>query len=201
MKRSVKQSPKLPAEKRRAQLVKAATRLFIRKGYRWATMDEIARAAGVTKGALYFHFKNKEDLLFAVVKQSWERVSGPIYDLSETEPSPTALLDKTLRMCLEDIDRGNYLSMGLLEQALKIPRIRNYWSRENIRMADALAEALVVKCGIGREEALMAIKLLDAVIDGLIVQRNIFLSKQEANRLADQLVRLFGIYLNQADKR
>ncbi len=201
MKRSVKQSPKLPAEKRRAQLIKAAMRLFLRKGYRWATMDEIARAVGLTKGALYFHFTNKEDLLFAVVKQTWERASGPIYALNEAESSPSVFLEKTLRMCLDEIDRGHYLSMGLLEQALKIPRIRNYWRRENDRMADTLAGALVLKGGVGRKEALMAVKLLDAVIDGLIVQRNVFLSRQEADELASELVRLFGIYLNRTEKR
>ena len=38
-----------------------------------ATTEEIARAADLTKGALYFHFKSKEDIFFAVYKNISER--------------------------------------------------------------------------------------------------------------------------------
>ena len=176
-------------------MIKAATRLFIRKGYRLATMDEIARAAGVTKGALYFHFGSKENLLYAVVKQTWEHVTTPIYALVETETDAQRFLEMTLKECLDDIDRGHYLPMGLLEQALKIPRIRSFWKRENNRITEFLARALVDRGGVGRKEALMAVRLLDAVIDGLVMQRNVFISRQEADELAAELVRLFGIYL------
>lgn len=46
----------------------AAIDCFATHGYQGTTIDRIARAAGVTKGALYYHFKDKEDLLFAAVR-------------------------------------------------------------------------------------------------------------------------------------
>ena len=64
----IKQSPKLPAEKRREQLLKAAEKVIVKKGFRHTTMEEIARQAKLTKGALYFHFKNKEEIFFELVK-------------------------------------------------------------------------------------------------------------------------------------
>jgi AcrR family transcriptional regulator len=46
---------------------------FARLGYQGTTIDRIARAAGVTKGAVYYHFRDKEELLFEAVK---DRVGG-----------------------------------------------------------------------------------------------------------------------------
>ncbi len=51
---------------RRKDLLDAAIRLFGRRGYRGTTIDNITVEAGVTRGALYWHFKSKADLLEAV---------------------------------------------------------------------------------------------------------------------------------------
>jgi len=47
----------------------AALDLFITAGYEGTTVDEIAAAAGVTKGAIYFHFQNKAELLLALLDE------------------------------------------------------------------------------------------------------------------------------------
>lgn len=52
-----------------AELVKAARRLFVAKGCAGTTLDEVAGAAGVTKGAVYHHFSGKRDLFRAVYEQ------------------------------------------------------------------------------------------------------------------------------------
>jgi AcrR family transcriptional regulator len=61
----------LPPERRREMtrtaLVEAAADVFARKGFHGASLDEIAEAAGFTRGAIYSNFKSKEDLLLAVV--------------------------------------------------------------------------------------------------------------------------------------
>lgn len=57
-------------------LMTTAIDCFARYGYAGTSIDRIARAAGVTKGALYYHFRDKEELLFAAVKEridAWER--------------------------------------------------------------------------------------------------------------------------------
>ncbi|MDH3234679.1 MAG: TetR/AcrR family transcriptional regulator [Alphaproteobacteria bacterium] len=47
----------------------AALDLFITTGYEGTTVDEIAAAAGLTKGAIYFHFQNKAELLLALLDE------------------------------------------------------------------------------------------------------------------------------------
>src|SRR5256885_10298215 len=55
-------------EASRTQLLRAAVDCFARLGYQGTTIDRIARDAGVTKGAVYYHFRDKEQLLFEAVK-------------------------------------------------------------------------------------------------------------------------------------
>jgi AcrR family transcriptional regulator len=56
------------AEATRRALIAAARELFGEQGYAATSVDEIAREAGVTKGALYHHFRDKDDLFRAVVE-------------------------------------------------------------------------------------------------------------------------------------
>ena len=63
-------------EETRAALVAAARREFAEHGYSSASIRSICSAAGVTTGALYFFFRNKEELFEAVVSPLMERVTG-----------------------------------------------------------------------------------------------------------------------------
>jgi AcrR family transcriptional regulator len=53
----------------RHELLKAARRIFARDGFEGARLQDIAESAGKTRGALYTHFKDKEDLFFALIAQ------------------------------------------------------------------------------------------------------------------------------------
>lgn len=64
-------SPRLTRSQRqeqtRAQLIEAALRVFLRRGFHGASLDEIADEAGYTTGAVYSNFKGKDDLFLAVL--------------------------------------------------------------------------------------------------------------------------------------
>src|SRR5436190_4340322 len=61
----------------RDELLTAALRVFALRGYREAGVDEIASEAGYSKGALYWHFSGKEELLTALLE---ERIDAPMRD-------------------------------------------------------------------------------------------------------------------------
>ena len=67
----------LTAERRRQQtreyLLQAAAQVFAERGFYAATLDEVAAAAGFTKGAVYSNFKNKEDLFLALLEDAYAR--------------------------------------------------------------------------------------------------------------------------------
>ncbi|MDX3538524.1 ScbR family autoregulator-binding transcription factor [Streptomyces sp. MB09-01] len=84
------------SERTRRRLVGAAAEMFHRNGYANATLDEIAGAAGVTKGALYFHFASKDELAEAVQQRGHTLLHDEVRALRESGASPLqALIDIT----------------------------------------------------------------------------------------------------------
>jgi TetR/AcrR family acrAB operon transcriptional repressor len=53
----------------RATVLKAASSVFSKKGYAAATLDDVAKTAKVTRGAIYWHFKGKADLYNTLVEE------------------------------------------------------------------------------------------------------------------------------------
>src|SRR5438552_4692853 len=87
-------------EPSRKQLMAAAIDCFARLGYQGTTIARIARDAGVTKGAVYYHFRDKEELLFETVK---DRIGGfEQHVLEKVTPTPDALtrLREAVDACL-----------------------------------------------------------------------------------------------------
>lgn len=68
---------KAQAEETRCAILDAAERVFYAKGVSTATLEDVARAAGVTRGAIYWHFTNKIDLFLAL----YNSVSLPQEDM------------------------------------------------------------------------------------------------------------------------
>ena len=58
-------APNAPATDRRIEILKSAAAAFRRRGYHGASVDEIASALEMTKGNLYYYFRNKEEILYA----------------------------------------------------------------------------------------------------------------------------------------
>jgi AcrR family transcriptional regulator len=66
---------------KRRQILEGARRVFLANGFDAASMNEIARAAGVSKGTLYVYFKNKEELFEAIVEAQIRQQGQAIFNL------------------------------------------------------------------------------------------------------------------------
>src|SRR5436309_7946923 len=78
-------------EPSRKPLLRAAIDCFARLGYQGTTIDRIARDAGVTKGAVYYHFRDKEELLFEAVKDRIGGFEQHVLEKVKVTPAPDAL--------------------------------------------------------------------------------------------------------------
>lgn len=88
----------VPTQDIHRSILEAALRIFARSGVSAATLDDIASEAGVTRGALCWHYHSKDDLLAAIVKHySPHSVIRPIIDQIEQDlQSGVALDDETI---------------------------------------------------------------------------------------------------------
>jgi AcrR family transcriptional regulator len=89
----------------RRKLLRVGRDLFARRGYNDVPTEEIVRRAGLTRGALYHHFRDKRDLFAAVVEQLEQEVSETVARAALTEQDAweqqRAAIDTYLDVCLE----------------------------------------------------------------------------------------------------
>jgi AcrR family transcriptional regulator len=115
----------------RQELIDAARRIFARDGFEVARLQDIAAAAGKTRGAFYVHFQNKEDVFFAIFEQDiawdYQTALGQLNESSTHEDRVTVLV-KQMEAIVEDRARV------LLYLEFKMYAIRHPHKRK--RLAD-----------------------------------------------------------------
>jgi AcrR family transcriptional regulator len=84
-----------------SQLLAAAQHLFGRDGFAATSIDAVAAAAGMTKGAAYHHFANKTALFRAVFVRVHEQVAADLERATAAEPDPWSALRRGCRTFLE----------------------------------------------------------------------------------------------------
>ncbi len=79
---------KAEADKTRQDLIRSAWHIFSQKGYAETRLSDIARDAGVTRGAIYWHFGNKENLLVSLFKERADSYFTIIAEILEKDLNP-----------------------------------------------------------------------------------------------------------------
>jgi TetR/AcrR family transcriptional regulator, cholesterol catabolism regulator len=92
---------------RRQMIIETATNVFHQKGYRTATLDDVAHELGLTKAALYYYFSSKEDLLSLIYIQALENYFASAYEIDEMDLAPPEKLRFLIRHHIKNIIIGN----------------------------------------------------------------------------------------------
>ncbi len=88
---------------RRQMVIDTAVKIFHQKGYRAATLDDVAKELGLTKPALYHYVSSKENLLSQIYLQALERFFSYIYEIPSLELSPTEKMRLFIRRHLNTV--------------------------------------------------------------------------------------------------
>ena len=88
------------AEKTRQTVLEAALRLFSRDGYSLTTLSRIAKEAGCSRGPIYWHFENKDDLYEAVLAYSQEPLEALVSECSAMRDTPVEAMDRFIERWL-----------------------------------------------------------------------------------------------------
>jgi AcrR family transcriptional regulator len=182
----------------RAALLAAGLRCFSRDGYRRTALDHVAREAGISRAALYLHFRNKEELFRALVGELHDRAlaeaehaaaqpgslsdrltavliarSGRFFDLLQRSGHAEEFLDENHRLC------GDLSSAASAKYARVLTRL--------LAAAAASREIALAPAGVS---AAQTAELLLATADGIKVRGLATLSAREYERRLGQAVRI-----------
>jgi AcrR family transcriptional regulator len=129
----------------RAALLEAAMEVFAQRGYRDASVDEIAERAGYSKGAIYFHFSGKDDLFFALLEERIDRPMREAIKLLESAPPEDDMAAEANRRFVELVHGQRklvLLGQEYRSQALRDSRLRARYVRREAKLRAALAKGL-----------------------------------------------------------
>ncbi|OHX12775.1 TetR/AcrR family transcriptional regulator [Chromobacterium sphagni] len=139
---------------RPGEILDAALTLFVDKGYRATKMEDIAQAAGVTKGTPYLYFHSKEEIFKAVVRATIVARFQEMRQQLELLPGSSSQL---LALALDDwwLHIGSTRSAGLCKlmvaEAANFPELAQFYYEEVIRPARQLI-GLIVQRGVASGE-------------------------------------------------
>ncbi len=102
----------------RERILDAALDKFSSKGYHDTRLDEIAEESGTSKGAIYFHFPNKERLFLALVDQFANLLERRVTEAIEQEAQGMARVRAALQACLDTFGKYRRPAKLLLVQAV-----------------------------------------------------------------------------------
>jgi len=155
-------------------IIDVAERLFATQGLSRTTLQDIACAAGVTRGAIYWHFKDKSDLIETVMEGAFLRFVDALEPRTshESEPSVETLrrhASSLFESLAVDAKLQHFLEIAAqeIEYVAGPIAIREYLVRARARHIARIEQCLEQTAGSQADKPLQAIGL-HAVVDGLI---------------------------------
>jgi len=141
------------AQERRAAIVDAAMEEFIARGFAATRLDDIAKRAGVAKGTIYLHFKDKESMFEELVRI----VIVPVVERLTALPPPTGsvrdLIEAFTGTFLKEVigtRRGDLVRL-IVAEGPRFPAVADFYYREVVSRGIAAMRALI-ELGIARGE-------------------------------------------------
>lgn len=131
---------------RPGEILEAALKMFVEKGFRATTMEDIAKAAGVTKGTPYLYFQNKEDIFKAVVR---ERLVVSLGNMAELAHAHTGSAAKLLHQLSETwwnevgATEASGICKLMMAEAANFPELAHFYYEAVIEPACAMVTAIL----------------------------------------------------------
>jgi len=169
---SSKAAPTGKRARTRAKLLDAAAAIIAAKGFHEATLDDIAAEAGLTKGAIYGNFKNKEELFLAIYEKPAFGVR-PVFKAGGTHKEQMRRMGEAVIAFLPTAKQRGVLFTEFQRYVQTHPAFRAEVDKRTAGHLKIYAERYrpffdEAALGMPIEHFIV---LLDALIDGLIAQR------------------------------
>ncbi|NFR85258.1 MULTISPECIES: TetR/AcrR family transcriptional regulator [unclassified Clostridium] len=169
--------------KRKLRIIDAAIKVFTNKSFEEVTMREIAATAGLTTGAIYYHYKSKDDLLYDVINHSIHF----IYRISEKDgtnlKNKDVLLSEiknevTIRLSKKDEQKLHLLLISYLIS--KNGELKEKYKENYNIIIDKVANMYIYTFGVENEKLKKNLaSIFVAALDGMAIQYSLGLLPQK----------------------
>ncbi len=126
----------------RSRILDSASRVFAEKGYHEATMEDVAKQLGVSKGALYLYFSSKEHLFEAMSRTAPRAFKEILYSTFNTQANPIESATRFFDAMIKRFGSNPRLSLEILSEASRNPALRRVLRQNQEEYAKGLASFL-----------------------------------------------------------
>jgi len=185
---------------KRRQIIDGAYRVFLAQGFDAASMNDITREAGVSKGTIYVYFDNKLDLFEALIEEQRQDYTSGLSDLIAPGVAPAQALRAyglgVLKLTTRsDVVRAQRAVMAMSERMPDLGQRFFHAGPEHTRqmLADYLAGADLGDCPAARDPALAAQFFIDMCV-GTASRERLYgvesdvIDDEQANRIVNLAV-------------
>ncbi|MAQ17316.1 MAG: hypothetical protein CMN30_21290 [Sandaracinus sp.] len=160
-----------------AQIIDAAIRVLARQGYARTSLLDIAREAGMSKGAVHYHYPTKEALLQVVLQSATDKVQEQTIAAWQTEATPFGSLRKSLETLWqvraartpEALVVADLLALSLTDESLR-PQLAEFYEVAAAQIREYL-ESNLVALGLRPKIPMDVLpRLVIGLLDGLVMQ-------------------------------
>jgi len=197
-------------DRRAEQILGAARKLFLKKGYQQTTIRDICQRSGLSNGTVYFHFKNKDAIYARIYEECFQYLNDMLAGAVHPDMAPLAQIEAALKTYLAFFirhrDRWEMLDISYRRLALPRELIRRFdamlevsYDFVHTAVQAHLEEAGLAGCHDSRELAL----LLFTSVDGLLydLKHGFFEARIKGftlARLVDSQIKIFKASLTAA---
>lgn len=183
----------------KSRVLDAAAHIFSIKGYMNCSLDQVGEEAGLSKGAVYWHFSSKQDLFLAVLERNYEQQLRMLPNLMErivTSENPVLTITGWLESEFKCLESGDVRSMLFLDFLVSVRdiQIRERLQKLHANLIDNVAKLFQTLQQKGyladdvdpRSAALM----VDVLLKGVLVEWNLEPNRDALTKLIDTLANM-----------
>jgi AcrR family transcriptional regulator len=141
------------AAERRGAIIEAALDEFVARGFTATRIDDIASRAGVAKGTIYLHFKDKESMFEELIRTALVPLIGRLHAPPAMGGSVRDMIEGFARMFIQEVAntrRGEIVRL-IVAEGPRFPSVADFYYREVVSRGLAAMRALI-ELGVARGE-------------------------------------------------
>jgi len=191
---------------RREQVLAAAERLLARKGWMGTTFADICKEASISNGVLTYHFKDKDEILLAVLENVTRRYQDRFFSLLHEQTSwqdKLALIVQSNFSSTEEQREMSLLNLHLLSLAAQRPeigqRLRQMYAA-SLQGGQAEIEHAIEQGQVKQRDPVAVAAVIQMLVIGLSFGSLLLDLPVSAKQLVDEVLTLLHCYLEMDDR-